>query len=111
MQRKEGPAVTGTMTWVGLDVHARSTHAAAIDLVTGELRRARFGPGVEPVVAWLAGLPGPARVVYEAGPTGFGLYRAARAVGVANIRLTAASPDAPGADPTDHPTPRPPRDR
>ena len=30
MQWKEGPAVTATMTWVGLDVHARSTHAAAI---------------------------------------------------------------------------------
>ena len=25
----------GTMTWVGLDVHARSTHAAAIDTMTG----------------------------------------------------------------------------
>ena len=29
--------MTGTMTWVGLDVHARSTHAAAIDTMTGEL--------------------------------------------------------------------------
>jgi hypothetical protein len=28
--------LTGTMTWVGLDVHARSTHAAAIDSMTGE---------------------------------------------------------------------------
>jgi hypothetical protein len=24
------------MTWVGLDVHARSTHGAAIDVMTGE---------------------------------------------------------------------------
>jgi hypothetical protein len=38
MQRKEGPAVTATMKYVGLDVHARSTHAAAIDVETGELR-------------------------------------------------------------------------
>ena len=37
--------MTGTMTWVGLDVHARSTHAAAIDVLTGELARVRFGPG------------------------------------------------------------------
>jgi transposase len=73
----------GTMTWVGLDVHARSTHASAIDVVTGELTRARFGAGSEEVVGWLVGLPGPARVVYEAGPTGFALYRAARAAGVA----------------------------
>ena len=29
--------MTGTMTWVGMDVHARSTHAAAIDLMTGEM--------------------------------------------------------------------------
>jgi transposase len=69
--------VTGTMTWVGLDVHARSTHGAAIDSLTGELERVRFGPGVEPVIVWLSGLPGPVRAVYEAGPTGFGLKRAA----------------------------------
>ena len=74
--------MTGTMTWVGLDVHARSTHAAAVDVLTGELRRARFGPGVEEVVSWLAGLSGPVRAVYEAGPTGFGLYRAARVAGI-----------------------------
>lgn len=74
--------MTGTMTWVGLDVHARSTHAAAIDVVTGELTRARFGVGHEPVVAWLTGLCSPVRAVYEAGPTGFGLYRAARESGV-----------------------------
>jgi transposase len=74
--------LTGTMTWVGLDVHARSTHAAAIDVVTGELTRARFGAGNEAVVAWLAGLRAPTRAVYEAGPTGFGLYRATRAAGV-----------------------------
>ena len=46
--------MTATMTWVGLDVHARSTHGAAIDRESGELSRARFGGGVEPVVVWLA---------------------------------------------------------
>ena len=39
--------MTGTMTWVGFDVHARSTHAAAINVMTGELRREKFGPGLE----------------------------------------------------------------
>ena len=74
--------MTGTMTWVGFDVHARSTHAAAIDLATGELSRVRFGPGVDAPVAWLQELPGPVRACYEAGPTGFGLYRAAVAAGI-----------------------------
>jgi transposase len=65
-----------------LDVHACSTHAAAIDVLTGELRRARFDGGTEAVVQWLGGLQGPVRAVYEAGPTGFGLYRAGRAAGI-----------------------------
>jgi transposase len=75
--------MTATMTWVGLDVHARSTHAAAINALTGELVRARFGPGVDEPVAWLAKLEGPVRACYEAGPTGYGLYRAAVADGLA----------------------------
>ena len=36
--------MSGTMTWVGFDVHARSTHGAAIDTMTGELTRMRSGP-------------------------------------------------------------------
>src|SRR2546426_7692009 len=82
MQGKEGPAVTTTMTFAGLDVHARSTHAAALDLLSGELRRARFAAGNEEVIDWLAGLPQPLRACYEAGPTGFALYRFARAAGI-----------------------------
>ena len=74
--------MTGTMTWVGLDVHARSTHGAAIDSMTGELARVRFGAGSEAVIAWLGGLAGPVRAVYEAGPTGFALARAAQAAGI-----------------------------
>ncbi len=74
--------MTGTMTWVGMDVHARSTYAAAIDSMTGELRREKFGPGLEAPVAWLLEQPGPVRACYEAGPTGFGLYRAAVAAGI-----------------------------
>jgi transposase len=70
------------MTYVGLDVHARSIHAAAIDVMSGELRRMRFGADSGEVIAWLEGLPRPVRGCYEAGPTGFGLYRAAEAAGV-----------------------------
>ncbi|HWF52633.1 MAG TPA: IS110 family transposase [Solirubrobacteraceae bacterium] len=74
--------MTGTMTWVGLDVHARSAHAAAVNVMSGELTRMRFGPGVEAPVDWLQGLPGPVWACYEAGPTGYGLYRAAVAAGI-----------------------------
>ncbi len=75
--------MTGTMTWAAMDVHARSTYAASLDVITGELSRQRFDTGaVGPVVGWLAGLPGPVRCCYEAGPTGFGLYRATVAAGI-----------------------------
>ena len=87
----------GTMTFAGLDVHARSTHAAAIDVQTGELRRARFGGGTGAVVEWLAGLPQPLRGCYEAGPTGFALYRAAEAAGLSvEVIAPSKTPRAPG---------------
>lgn len=86
-----------TMTYVGLDVHARSTHAAAIDVVSGELRRARFDGGSERVVEWLQQLPQPLRGCYEAGPTGFGLYRAAQAAGLSlEVIAPSKTPRAPG---------------
>ena len=69
-------------TSVGLDVHARSVAAAAIDGRTGEVFRARLTPAHAQVLEWVAGLPGPVAVVYEAGPTGFGLARALSGAGV-----------------------------
>ncbi|KAA0016358.1 IS110 family transposase [Antrihabitans cavernicola] len=69
-------------TSVGLDVHARSVAAAAIDGVTGEVMQANLTPDYEHIRSWIADLPGPAAVAYEAGPTGFGLYRALDAAGV-----------------------------
>jgi transposase len=76
-------------TSVGLDVHARSVAAAAIDGVTGELVQARLTPSHEQIRKWLQGLAGPVAVTYEAGPTGFGLARALDAVGV---RCVVAAP-------------------
>src|SRR2546428_9569299 len=87
------------MTYVGLDVHARSTDAAAIDVASGEWRRARFGGGADEVVEWLRGLPQPVRGCYEAGPTGFALYRSAEAAG---LRVEVIAPSK---------TPRPSGDR
>src|SRR5207247_4478229 len=85
------------MTCVGLDVHARSTHAAAIDVASGELRRARFGGGSDQVIGWLAALPQPLRGCYEAGPTGFALYRAAEAAGLrVDVVAPSKTPRAPG---------------
>jgi transposase len=69
-------------TSVGLDVHARSVVAAAIDCVTGELIQSRLTPSHKHVRSWLPGLPGPVAVAYEAGPTGFGLARALAAAGI-----------------------------
>jgi transposase len=72
-----------------VDVHARSVVAAAIDGVTGELRKARLTPSFEEIRSWIGGLDGPVAVAYEAGPTGFGLYRALTAAGV---RCVVAAP-------------------
>ncbi len=69
-------------TSVGLDVHARSVAAAAIDGVTGELVQSKLTPSYEHIRSWLAVLPGPVAVAYEAGPTGFGLYRHLTAAGL-----------------------------
>lgn len=68
-------------TSVGLDVHARSVAAAAIDSVTGQVLQTRLTPSYEHIRSWISELPGPVAVAYEAGPTGFGLYRALRDAG------------------------------
>ena len=43
------------MTLVGLDVHARQTHAAVLGRQTGELRYCRLRMAPEEVVTFLAG--------------------------------------------------------
>jgi transposase len=76
-------------TSVGLDVHARSVAAAAIDGVTGELSQARLTPDHDHIRSWILELPGPVAVAYEAGPTGFGL---ARILNDSGIRCVVAAP-------------------
>jgi len=76
-------------TFVGLDVHARSVVACGLDDRTGELSKARLVPDNETVLAWLQALPGPVAVVYEAGPTGYGLARFLTGRG---IRCVVAAP-------------------
>jgi len=76
-------------TSVGLDVHARSVVAAGLDGVTGEVFKTTLVPSNDLVIAWLRSLPGPVATTYEAGPTGFGLYRALTDAG---IRCEVAAP-------------------
>ena len=45
-------------TSVGLDVHARSVVAAAIDGDTGEVFRARMGMLAPEILTWIQQLPG-----------------------------------------------------
>jgi len=85
---EEAPVFT-ERTSVGLDVHARSVVAAAIDGDTGEVFRARLTSGNDDVIGWVRSLPVPSAVVYEAGPTGFGLVRA---FATAGIRCEIAAP-------------------
>ena len=59
------------------------------DGVTGELSQAKLTPSQEHIVSWVQALPGPVAVTYEAGPTGFGLYRALTHAG---IRCEVAAP-------------------
>jgi transposase len=68
--------------FAGLDVHARKTAGAAVHLGSGEVFKAQISGSPVEAIGWLTSLPGPVRAVYEAGPTGFGLARAARAAGL-----------------------------
>lgn len=72
-------------SFVGLDVHARSIVGCAIDGDSGELVRRSFSGESTEVVRWLLLLPCPVLVVYEAGPTGFGLSRAVSEAGIACV--------------------------
>jgi transposase len=76
------------MPRVGLDVHANQTHAAMLDLHTGELVRKRIQGPPQSSLAYLAGLDPNLIAVYEAGPTGFELARAARERGI-DLRVAA----------------------
>jgi transposase len=77
-----------TTHFVGLDVHASQTHAGILDRASGELRRRRLSG--DPLVALplIAELGAGARAVYEAGPTGFALARAATERGL-DVRVCA----------------------
>ncbi|HYA53762.1 MAG TPA: IS110 family transposase [Streptosporangiaceae bacterium] len=77
-------------TSVGLDVHARSVVACALDGQSGELVETRLTPDPADILRWVRERPGPVAVAYEAGPTGFGLARYLAGEGVA-VQVAAPS--------------------
>jgi transposase len=68
--------------WVGLDVHARESTLAVFDQATGEVTTRRLVGRPHELVPLLREIPRRARMVYEAGPTGYGLARRALAEGI-----------------------------
>ena len=85
--------------WVGLDVHARESTLAVFDQATGEVSTRRVVGRPHELLRYLREIERPARMVYEAGPTGYGLARRALAEG---IELGVCAPGK---------TERPPQDR
>ena len=77
----EAPTMS-SMRQVGLDVHARETTGVVWDAVTGEVEVRRIAGRPDRVVDWLATIAPPFQAVYQAGPTGYGLARRARARGL-----------------------------
>jgi transposase len=69
-------------TSVGLDVHALSVVAHAVDEVSGAVSRARLCPDPGEILGSLHQLRAPVRVAYGAGPTGFGLAWAVTKAGM-----------------------------
>lgn len=74
--------MANSMSFIGLDVHAHESTAAVFCQDTGELRTRKLRGRPGELVPWLRELERPARAVYEAGPTGYGLARRARAEGL-----------------------------
>ena len=92
------PTVVQVRSWAGLDVHAAKVVAVTVDAVTGELSAHRLSGETSKVVEFCAGLPAPARVAYEAGPTGFTLARALRDVGVGCVVAAPGKIERPATD-------------
>ena len=69
-------------TFAGLDVHARSIKAVALDAMTGEVRSATFGYDAAAAAEWIRSVDPAAKCVYESGVTGFDLQKKLAALGV-----------------------------
>src|SRR6266511_240997 len=92
------PTVEQVRSWAGLDVHAAKVIAATMDSTTGELVVRRLPGATSEVLEFCAGLPGPTRVAYEAGPTGFGLARALQDAGIGCVVAAPGKIERPASD-------------
>ncbi len=84
--------------WVGLDVHARESTVAVFDQGTGEVVTRRVVGRPRELLPCLREIPRPARMVYEAGPTGYGLARRAHAEGIELVVCAPSKTERPPAD-------------
>ena len=84
--------------WVGLDVHARESTVAVFDQATGEVLTRRVVGRPHELLPVLREIPRPARMVYEAGLTGYGLARRARAEGIEVAVCAPGKTDRPASD-------------
>ncbi|WP_166827269.1 IS110 family RNA-guided transposase [Brevibacterium limosum] len=62
-------------TFIGLDVHAKTVTAAALNADTGEIDQATMPADNPTVISWIKAHGDDTAVTYEAGPTGYGLAR------------------------------------
>jgi transposase len=79
-------------------VHARESTVAVFDQATGEVTTRRVVGRPHELLPWLRGVERPARMVYEAGPTGYGLARRARAEGIELAVCAPSRSERPPAD-------------
>jgi transposase len=69
-----------------------------MDRETGEMGVRRLPGATREVVAFCVALPGPTRVAYEAGPTGFALARALTAAGIECVIAAPGKIERPSSD-------------
>ena len=85
------------VTSVGLDVHARSITAAAVNPLTGEVTTKKFDNCPAEVADWILSFEEP-KAVYESGAAGFALVRELRALGVDCVVGAVSKMHKPAAD-------------
>ena len=85
-------------SWAGLDVHASKVVAVCVDAESGEMTTRKLPGQTARIVEFAAALPGPVRVAYEAGPTGFTLARALREEGIGCVVAAPGKIERPAQD-------------
>ena len=69
-------------TFIGLDVHAKTVTAAALNADTGEINQTTMPADNSTVISWVKGHGNDTAVTYEAGPTGYSRRRSPTSQGI-----------------------------